>query len=170
MNQRRIYGAVVESVNVSVRLYVPVRRASVAAIAWRNVIATAALETGCVQLAGFISTRSDCGRENVPFVRRPGSLTVSAALPAVEITLAVVDAVYSRVTPGWKAPKDAFAPSKSESVAGTVPPTGVETTSALAGVLGAHARVVTTYALPATQRHRLGLISLGGLRSKVGCS
>ena len=69
MNQRRIYGVVVASVNVSVRLYVPVRRASVAAIAWRNVIATAAFETGCVQLAGLSSTRSAYGRENAPLVR-----------------------------------------------------------------------------------------------------
>ncbi len=37
-------------------------------------------------------------------------------------------------------------------------------------LLGAHARVVTTYALPGTQRHRLGLVSLGGLRSLVACS
>ena len=68
------------------------------------------------------------------------------------------------------APNVAGAPSVSESVAGTVPLIVVATASALAGVFGAHARVVTVYALPGTQRHRLGLISLGGLRSFVACS
>ena len=99
-----------------------------------------------------------------------GSVTVSVASPAVLMTFPVVLAVYSRDTPGVKAPNVAGAPSVSESVAATVPPTGVEMTSALAGVFGAHARVVTTYALPGTQRHRLGLVSLGGLRSLVACS
>ena len=51
------------------------------------------------------------------------SATLSAASPAVETTVAVVDAVYSRATPGVKAPKDAGAPSVSASVAGTEPPT-----------------------------------------------
>ena len=64
----------------------------------------------------------------------------------------------------------AAGPSVIESVAGTVPEMIVETASALVGVFGAHARVVTVYALPGTQRHRLGLISLGGLRSLVACS
>ena len=43
-------------------------------------------------------------------------------------------------------------------------------TSAFAVSFGAHARVVTVYALPGTQRHRLGLISLGGLRTFAACS
>ena len=37
--------------------------------------------------------------------------------------MAVVDAVYSRSTPGVNAPNVAGAPSVSDSVAGTVPPT-----------------------------------------------
>src|SRR4051812_19472770 len=90
---------------------------------WRNVIATGSLETGPVHDAFENSTRSASGSENAPLVRWPGSLTDSVASPAVEITLAVVDAVYSRSTPGWKAPKLAGAPSVSDSVAGTVPPT-----------------------------------------------
>ena len=45
----------------------------------------------------------------------------------VEITVAVVDAVYSRATPGVNAPNVAGAPSVSASVAGTVPPTPPET-------------------------------------------
>ena len=39
------------------------------------------------------------------------------------MTLAVVDAEYSRATPGVNAPNVAGAPSVSDSVAGTVPPT-----------------------------------------------
>ena len=65
----------------------------------------------------------------MPLTRCPvasglGSETVSVASPAVETTLAVVEAVYSRATPGVNAPKDAGAPSVSASVAGTMPPTG----------------------------------------------
>src|SRR6201999_1780235 len=52
---------------------------------------------------------------------------VSAASPAVLITFAVVDAVYSFATPGVNAPNVAGAPSVSDSVAGTAPPTGWET-------------------------------------------
>ena len=37
--------------------------------------------------------------------------------------MAVVDAVYSRATPGMNAPNVAGAPSVSASVAGTEPPT-----------------------------------------------
>ena len=55
-------------------------------------------------------------------VRWPGSETDNAASPAVEITLAVVDAVYSFATPGVNAPNVAGVPSVSASVAGTVPP------------------------------------------------
>ena len=40
----------------------------------------------------------------------------------MEITVAVVDAVYSFATPGVNAPNAAGAPSVSASVAGTVPP------------------------------------------------
>src|SRR3954471_483866 len=120
--QRR-HGVVVESVNVSVFEYGPVRSASVAPMCWRNVIATPALETGPVHAAGAISTRSASGSENAPFVRWPGSDTESAASPAVEITFAVVVAAYSLAAPGVNAPNEAGAPSVSESVAGTVPPT-----------------------------------------------
>ena len=100
------------------------RRATFAPMCWRNVIATAALDTGPVQLAGVISTRSASGSENVPLVRLPGSETLSVASPAVLMTLAVEVAVYSRSTPGTNAPKLAGVPSVRLSVAGTVPPTG----------------------------------------------
>jgi hypothetical protein len=55
-------------VNVTVRLYVPVRSASLAPIACRNVIVEVALDTGPDQLLGAISTRSGCGRVNAPLV------------------------------------------------------------------------------------------------------
>jgi hypothetical protein len=42
----RAYGVVVDSVNVSVLAYVPVRRASVAPMCWLNAIGTTSLETG----------------------------------------------------------------------------------------------------------------------------
>src|SRR3954468_11673023 len=84
---------------------------------------TPSFATGALQLALLSSTRSGSGSENAPLVRWPGSDTVSAASPAVEITLAVVDAAYSLATPGVNAPNEAGAPSVSESVAGTVPPT-----------------------------------------------
>ena len=44
----RFYGAVVDSVNVSVLLYAPVRSASFALIRWLNSTATASLDTGPV--------------------------------------------------------------------------------------------------------------------------
>ena len=74
------------------------------------------------------ATCSGDGSENVPLTSRPvavedGSATLSVASPAVETVVAVVAAVYSRATPGVKAPKVAGAPSVSASVAGTVPPT-----------------------------------------------
>ena len=84
-----------ESVNVRVLLYEPVRNASLAPMCCRKVIAADALETGPVHDAGTMSTRNGCGSENVPFIRCPGSDTVSEASPAVEITLAVVDAVLA---------------------------------------------------------------------------
>jgi hypothetical protein len=40
------------------------------------------------------------------------------------MTVAVVEAVYSLATPGVNAPKVAGAPSVSDNVAGTLPPTG----------------------------------------------
>jgi hypothetical protein len=53
-----------------------------------------------------------------------GSATESVASPAVEITVAFVEAVYSFATPGVNGPKLAGAPSVNASVAGTEPPTG----------------------------------------------
>ena len=52
-----------------------------------------------------------------------GSATLSSASPAVEMTLAVVEASYVFVMPGVNAPNEAGVPSVSDSVAGTVPPT-----------------------------------------------
>src|SRR5262249_43819732 len=71
--------------------------------------------------------RNGCARENAPLTSLPvlfelGSATDSAPLPAVVITFAVVDAEYSKSIPGVNGPKDAGAPSDSDSVGGTVPP------------------------------------------------
>src|SRR4051812_21946392 len=90
---------------------------------WRNVIVTGSLDTGAVHEAFENSARSGSLNANDPFVSTPGSLTVSAASPAVLITFAVVVAVYSLSRPGAKGPNDAGAPSVNESVAGTEPPT-----------------------------------------------
>ena len=57
-----------------------------------NAIVTASLATGAVQVDFEIETCSGDGSVNAPLARWPGSLTLSVASPAVEITLAVVDA------------------------------------------------------------------------------
>src|SRR4051794_12979378 len=72
---------------------------------------------------------SGCGSTNVPLTRWPvptedGSATLKSASPAVESTVALVDARYVFVMPGVNAPNEAGAPSVSDSVAGTLPPTG----------------------------------------------
>src|SRR4051794_19196868 len=90
---------------------------------WRNVIVTGSLDTGAVHAALENSTRSGSASANDPFASTPGSLTVSAASPAVLITFAVEVAVYSLSRPGVNAPNDARAPSVSDNVAGTDPPT-----------------------------------------------
>ena len=76
--------------------------------------------------AGAICTRSGCGRLKAPFVWPGGvvvgSLTVSAASPAVLITFAVVVAVYSRATPGVNVPNEAGAPEGEGERRGHVPP------------------------------------------------
>ena len=54
---------------------------------------------------------------------RARSVTDSVASPAVEMTVAVVLASYVLSMPGVNAPNAAGAPSDSDSVAGTVPPT-----------------------------------------------
>ena len=92
--ERCAYGVVVDSVNVSVL--------RVGAGAQRVGGADVLLERDRHQVVGDRcrsrrpcenSTTSGDGSANAPFIRWPGSETVSAASPAVEITLAVVDAV-----------------------------------------------------------------------------
>src|SRR3954451_17256497 len=53
--------------------------------------------------------------------------TLNAASPAVDVTVAVVDAVYSFSTPGVNGPNDAGGPTVRASVGGTVPPTSTGT-------------------------------------------
>src|SRR4051794_15613974 len=70
--------------------------------------------------------------EKAPLTRRPGAVGLASetdrvASPAVEITVAVVPATYSLPTPGVNGPNVAAGPIASDSVAGTVPPTGVST-------------------------------------------
>ena len=50
------------------------------------------LEFEAVQVAFERETCSGCGSENLPLTRWPGSDTLSVASPAVETTLAVVEA------------------------------------------------------------------------------
>src|SRR5919112_4057723 len=109
-------------------------------MAWRKLSVTGSLETGAVQdfsgvkipaTAPLIS--SGAASANVPLTRWPRavslrSATLSSASPAVEMTLAVVDAVYSRASPGVNGPNETGPPSVSERVAGTPPPTGSVTT------------------------------------------
>src|SRR4051812_47076979 len=111
----RDHGVVVDSVNVSVFEYAPVRSASEAPMACWNVTVTASLDTGPPYVNRVVGLAepprganappvpaalaalavSVCGSENAPLTRRPvafglGSATLSVASPAVEITLAVV--------------------------------------------------------------------------------
>ena len=93
------YGVVVLRVNVSVLLYVPVRSGSLAAIDCLNVIGTDSLEVGAVHVLMTPRPCSGEARANVPLTRWPvpielGSATLSVASPAVEMTVAVVPAVY----------------------------------------------------------------------------
>ena len=67
-------------------------------------------------------TATGCASRNAPLASVAGD-ALSAASPAVDVTVAVVDAVYSFATPGVNGPNDAGPPSVSDSVAGTVPPT-----------------------------------------------
>ena len=124
------YGAVVDNVNVSVFEYEPVRSASVAPMCWLNAIATGSLETGPVHAAFESVTCSGSGRLNAPLVRWPGSLTESAASPAVLMTLAVVEAVYVWSTPGRERSEARRRPQRQRERAGTVAPTA--TVSAVA--------------------------------------
>ena len=81
----------------------PVRSASFAAIDCLKSIATLSLETGAayvltVEGSGVPATCSGEVSEKVPLTRRPGAVVlgseaVSVASPAVETTVAVVDAV-----------------------------------------------------------------------------
>ena len=50
--------------------------------------------------------------------------------------MALIDAVYSRVTPGVNAPNDAGVPSVSDRVAGTVPATPPSTSFQQRGAVG----------------------------------
>ena len=87
---RSAYGWVVDRVNVSVLLYVPVRSGSLALISCLKPTSTTSLETGAVQLVLLNETWSGSASENAPLVRWPGSLTLSVASPAVLTTFAVV--------------------------------------------------------------------------------
>src|SRR3954447_12537133 len=88
-----------------------------------KVIVTGSLETGAVQVALLNSIRRGSPSANAPLVSTPGSLTDSAASPAVLITFAVEVAVYSLSAPGVNGPKVAGVPSVSDSVGSTDPPT-----------------------------------------------
>src|SRR4051812_29824270 len=99
----RPYGVVVLNVNVNVFEYTPVRSASPAPMSCLNPIVNASLDTAAPHVRGTPRTCSGCGSENAPLVRWPGSLTLSAASPAVEVTVAVVDASYVCATPAVNA-------------------------------------------------------------------
>src|SRR3954454_5910807 len=156
------YGVVVDSVKVSVLLYAPVRSASVDLTSWLYSMVTASLDTGPFHVSRFSGEAleptllyavpvlaalraracSGSGRMNEPLTRWPvptedGSATLSNASPAVEVTVAGVDAKYVFVTPGVKAPNAPGAPRESESFAGTLPPTVPSPEVALIGTSNA---------------------------------
>ena len=98
-----------------------------------NAIANVSLLTGPLQLvfAGVMTT--GCASRRAPLLS-VASDALRAASPAVDVTVAVVDAVYSFATPGVNGPNDAGAPSVSARVAGTVPPADWSTTFARSAV------------------------------------
>src|SRR6476661_7141485 len=85
-------------------------------------IVTGSLDTGALHADFDSAICSGSSSVNAPLDNRPPS-TLSAASPAVEFTLALVEASYVRSAPGTNAPKEAAAPSVSDSVGGTDPPT-----------------------------------------------
>src|SRR5689334_7115637 len=94
----RPYGVVVDRVNVSVLLYVPVRSGSLAAIDCLKVIGTDSLEVGADQVLTTPRPCSGDASAKLPLTSLPvlvglGSATLSVASPAVEMTVAVVEAV-----------------------------------------------------------------------------
>src|SRR3954469_20985349 len=106
---------------------------------WLNATSTGSFDTGAVHDVLDRLTRSGSGSENDPFRRWPGSETLSAASPAVLITLAEVEALLVLSAPGVKAPKLAGGPGAGDSVAGTVPPTlvcGADTTIVVGAPVG----------------------------------
>src|SRR5690242_21173016 len=84
-------------------------------------MSTVSLEVGPVQLDFVSSIRSGSASVNAPLASLPGSLCVSVASPAVEVTVASAVDVYSRSVPGTNDPSDGIVPIDSDSVAGTVP-------------------------------------------------
>src|SRR4051794_17507397 len=90
---------------------------------WRKVIVTGSFETGAVHDALLNSTRNGSLSNIDPLLSTRGSDTDSAASPAVLSTVAPVVATYSLSRPGVNTPKLAGAPSVSDSVADTEPPT-----------------------------------------------
>src|SRR3954469_72707 len=104
----------------------PVRSGSSAAIDCLNVIGTDSPAVGAVHVLMTPRPCSGEARANAPLTSRPvlvalGSATDSFASPALEVTVAVVPAVYSSATPGAKAPNWTGVPIVSASVGGTVP-------------------------------------------------
>src|SRR3954447_20945673 len=106
---------------------------------WWNASATGSLDTGALHDVGDISTCSGSASVNAPLVRWSGPETLRVALPAVDVTVAVVDASYVLSDPGMNVPNEAGPFSVSASVAGTVPPTPTVPVCAWSGEPGAGA-------------------------------
>ena len=70
------YGVVVDSVNVSVLLYVPVRSGSLAFTSCLKVIVDRSLETGAVHADLENSDPQRLGSENAPLTRWPGRRSI----------------------------------------------------------------------------------------------
>src|SRR4051812_40387321 len=122
----RRYGVVVDSVKVRAFEYVPVRSGSVLLMSCDMPMVTESLETGAVHEDFESVMVNGCARAKEPLTSLLvlvvlGSDQLSAASPAEEMTLAVVEAVYVRVTPGVNEPSWMAGPSVRASVAGTVP-------------------------------------------------
>src|SRR5215207_936445 len=94
-----------------------------------NAIANVSLLAGPLQLVFSGVMVTGWASRNAPLASVVGD-ALSAASPAVEVTVAVLEAVYSCATPGVNEPNEAGAPSVSDNVAGTAPPAEPSTTFA----------------------------------------
>src|SRR3954452_18157954 len=144
-----------------------------------NGTVTTSLDTGADHVFTIPSPPSGDASENAPLTSLPvpvGSATVNVASPAVEMTVAVVEAGYAFPSPGVNAPNAGALPSTTDSVAGTVAPTSPATGNSVGPAAVADCRSPgwqwcgAKNVEPGTHRNIDGLVNDGAWRTLVACS